>query len=571
MSDRYSWNELPPLGNQEEKRDRANFDVLLHELVQYQVEKTPDAVALRYEEKQITYQELDARANQLAHILLELGVGPDVGVGIACERSVELVIGLLGILKAGGAFIPLDPSYPAQRLRFMVEDAQLALLLTQEHLAPLFSEIPVRLLYLDNLPRRHQNGADKESSSQLPPISPHPQNLAYSIYTSGSTGQPKGVLNTHQGIVNRLLWMQQAYQLDPSDCVLQKTSMSFDVAVWEFFWPLLAGASIVLARPQGHYDPAYLAHLIEEQSITTLHFVPSMLHIFLQEPQIGRCTSLRRIFCSGEALTFELEQRCLSTFSARLYNLYGPTEAAIDVTHWQCQVSTRPRVVSIGQPISNIRIFLLDRWLQPVPLGEIGELCIAGVGLARGYSARPDLTAERFLPNPLSEDPGERLYRTGDLARYLPDGNLEFLGRLDNQVKIRGFRIELEEIQATLEQHPGVDWAVVQKWENTTGDNQLAVYVLPHALRAAPVLQLLALRQKGLLTGLTVHSLPDGLTVVCQNKSEVDFLYNEIFVDQSYLQAGITLEEHDCIFDVGANIGLFTLFAGLSRPNITVY
>ena len=251
------------------------------------------------------------------------------------------------------------------------------------------------------------------------------------IYTSGSTGRPKGAMNTHVAIVNRLLWMQDAYRLTPSDRVLQKTPFSFDVSVWEFFWPLLTGARLVMALPGGHKDAAYLASLIREEKITTMHFVPSMLSAFLEQGGLAAsCASLKRVICSGEALSFELQQRFFSFLPAELHNLYGPTEAAVDVTYWACERDSRLRTVPIGRPIANTQIYILDRHLQPVPIGVPGELHIGGIGLARGYHNRPELTAEKFIPDPFRSEPGARLYKTGDLARYLPDGAIEYLGRL---------------------------------------------------------------------------------------------------------------------------------------------
>ncbi|MBA3924058.1 MAG: amino acid adenylation domain-containing protein, partial [Nostocaceae cyanobacterium] len=303
-------------------------------------------------------------------------------------------------------------------------------------------------------------------------------NLAYVVYTSGSTGKPKGAMNTHRGIANRLFWMQDAYQLTASDRVLQKTPFSFDVSVWEFFWTLLNGACLVVAKPGGHQDSAYLVRLIAEQKITTLHFVPSMLQVFLNEQKLEQC-SLRQVICSGEALPFELKERFFSRLQAQLHNLYGPTEAAIDVTYWQCEVESHLSTVPIGRPIANIQLYILDQYLQPVPIGVSGELHIGGVGLARGYLKRPELTQQKFIPNPFKKEDA-RLYKTGDLVRYLKDGNIEYLGRLDDQVKIRGFRIELGEVEAMLSKHPQVKETVVLANEDQPGNKRLVAYIVPH-------------------------------------------------------------------------------------------
>src|SRR6185503_5975636 len=297
------------------------------------------------------------------------------------------------------------------------------------------------------------------------------------IYTSGSTGRPKGAMNTHRGIVNRLFWMQEAFGLTPEDRVVQKTPFSFDVAGWEFFWPLLFGAQLVIAEPGGHRDSGYLAQLIVERGITTIHFVPSMLQLFLEDPGAAGCASLRRVICSGEALPKAVQDRFFSRLDAELHNLYGPTEAAIDVTWWACQPHSTLSFVPIGKPVSNTQMYVVDERLQPVPVGTAGELIIGGVQVGRGYLNRPELTAERFVEDHLSGRPGARLYRTGDLARYLPDSNIEFLGRSDFQVKIRGFRVELGEIEAALEAIPGVRQAVVMARDRAGGDKDLVAYV----------------------------------------------------------------------------------------------
>ncbi|NMF64891.1 non-ribosomal peptide synthetase [Brasilonema octagenarum] len=428
----------------------------LHQQFEAQVQQTPDAVAVVFEQEQLTYTELNQRANQLAHHLQTLGVEPEVLVGIYLERSPEMVVSILATLKAGGAYVPLDPSYPQERLAFMLKDAQVSVLLTQEKFFTALPEHRAKVVLVD------KNNEARASDSVDNPVSQvTTDNLAYVIYTSGSTGKPKGVMNTHGGICNRLSWMQETYQLTTVDRVLQKTPFSFDVSIWEFFWPLTTGAVSVVARPGGHQDSAYLVEIIKEQQITTLHFVPSMLQVFLEEPGVETCYCLRQVMCSGEALPFKLQEQFFARLDADLHNLYGPTEAAIDVTFWACERENPKYTVPIGRPIANTQIYLLDNHLQPVPVGVPGELHIGGVGLARGYLHQPELTALKFIPNPFSDKLGTRLYKTGDLARYLPDGNIEYLGRLDDQVKLRGFRIELGEIEAVLSQHPALREVVV--------------------------------------------------------------------------------------------------------------
>lgn len=478
-------SELPLLTATERRRIVAEWnataadlpeDRSIHHLFEAQAKKTPEAAALVFEERQLTYRELDARADLLARHLRRRGVGPEVLVGLCVERSLEMVVGILGILKAGGAYLPIDSAYPKERIGFMLEDAGAPVLLTQERLIHLLPQTKAEAICLDRDWGAVSSAPCLTRSAEPPPSA---DGLAYLIYTSGSTGRPKGVMVSHRGLCNRILWMQNTYRLTEADRVLQKTPFHFDVSVWEFFWPLIAGACLVVARPGGHHDPAYLVRRIEQDKITTLHFVPSMLQIFLQEEEIGRCRGLKRLFCSGEALSHAVQERVFGLLDAELHNLYGPTEASIDVTAWRCEKGGHRGIVPIGRPISNTEIYILDRHLQPLPVGVPGELYIGGTGLARGYLNRPDLTAERFIPSPFSQRPGERLYRTGDLARYLPEGEIEFLGRIDHQVKIRGHRIELGEIEARLLDEPEVKETVVLAREDLPGEKRLVAYLVP--------------------------------------------------------------------------------------------
>lgn len=457
------WNNTP--------RDYPQ-QATLQRLIEQQVQRTPEATAVTFEGVSLSYIELNRRANQLAHNLQVAGIGPEMRVGVCMERSLEMVVALLAVLKAGAAYVPLDPGYPQERLAYMLEDAQVAMLLTQTALLEHLPSYAADTLCLDTFWETERGEAATNPDSIV-----QPDNIAYMIYTSGSTGKPKGVMNTHRGIVNRLYWMQQEYGLTEQDHVLQKTPFSFDVSVWEFFWPLLSGARLVVARPGGHQDTAYLAALIADQRITTLHFVPSMLQAFLLEPNLERCRSLKRVICSGEALSFELQERFFAHFpNVELHNLYGPTEAAIDVTYWACRPG---QAVTIGRPIANTQLYILDEARQPVPIGVPGELYIGGVGVARGYFNRPELTAEKFISDPFSEHPEAHLFKTGDLARYRADGAIEFLGRVDYQVKIRGFRIELGEIEAVLAQHTGIKEVVVTAREDTPGNKRLVAYIVP--------------------------------------------------------------------------------------------
>jgi amino acid adenylation domain-containing protein len=459
------WNDT----RRDYSRDRS-----LHQFVEEQVERTPDSPAVVFDLQGLSYREFNSRANQLAHALRKLGVERGKLVAVCAERSLEMVIALHAVMKAGGAYVPIDPDYPQSRLKVMLQDAEPVAILTQQHLLEGLPQNQIPIICLDRDWHMLAN-----EPTENPSLITTGKDLAYVIYTSGSTGRPKGVPNVHEGIVNRLLWMQDAYKLDSSDRVMQKTPYSFDVSVWEFFWPLMTGACLMVARPEGHKDPSYLVDLIQKQQITTMHFVPSMLSVFLEADSVEKCTSLCRVVCSGEALPVELQQRFFERLDAELHNLYGPTEAAVDVSYWRCRPDSSLSVVPIGKPIWNTQLYVLDKYLQPVPVGVPGELHIGGVNLARGYLKQPELTAQKFIPDPFSAEPGARLYKTGDLTRFLPDGNIEYLGRIDHQVKLRGFRIELGEIETALDSHPGVRQSVVMAREDVVGDKRLVAYVVP--------------------------------------------------------------------------------------------
>ncbi|MEU5534697.1 amino acid adenylation domain-containing protein [Streptomyces sp. NPDC020362] len=440
-------------------------NLCLPRLFEDQAARSAARTAVVFEGEQVTYGELNARANRLARRLVDHGVGPERLVGLALPRSVELVVAVLAVLKAGGAYLPLDPGQPAERLRLMTEESAPDVVLTLDGTTELPGGFPRIAL------RAEPSGTpDPGAGDDLGDRGLRPGHPAYVLYTSGSTGRPKGVVVPHEGIVNRLAWMQDAYRLTPEDRVLQKTPAGFDVSVWEFLWPLLQGATLVVARPDGHRDPAYLAALIAAERVTTVHFVPSMLRTFLDEPAAAACTSLTRVICSGEALPAELAARCLATLDAGLHNLYGPTEASVDVTAWRCDGGD---TVPIGRPVWNTRTYVLDSALRPVPIGVTGELYLGGRQLARGYLAQPGRTAERFVADPYGP-PGARLYRTGDLARLRHDGALEYAGRTDDQVKLRGQRIEPGEVAAVLERHPAVRHAEV-----VLRENRLVGYVVP--------------------------------------------------------------------------------------------
>jgi len=421
-----------------------------------QVRRAPDAVALQTEQTQLTYRELDAQANRLAHHLIGLGVRPDTRVAVCLERGVALIVGLLGVLKAGGAYVPLDPDYPDERLHYLLADSAPLALLVQGATRGLFDGQQTPLVDLDQ-------GAWQAHSDQAPALAElGGGHLAYVMYTSGTTGTPKGVMVEHRGLCNLMRWGSDLCPPQADDGLLQRAPFSFDGSVWELFWPLCAGLRLVLARPDGHRDPAYLVQLIQARQVTTVKFVPALLHAFLDTPGVERCTSLRDLFCGGGELTLALAQRVRERLPrVRLHNVYGPTEATVDSTAWTLEPQQPLPVVAppIGRPIGNTRLYVLDAHDRPVPMGCAGELHIGGIGVARGYLGLPALQAERFIASPFVA--GDRLYRTGDLVRYRADGELEFLGRNDFQVKLNGLRIEPGEIEALLASHPALGQAVV--------------------------------------------------------------------------------------------------------------
>jgi amino acid adenylation domain-containing protein len=448
---------------------------LCHQLFEAHAEQKPEAIAAVFENEHLSYRDLNRRANQLAHHLQKAGAAPETVVAIYLERSVEMLVSLLGVLKAGAAYLPLDPSYPSDRLAFMLKDDEVKFLLTNEGLLGKLPPCAARIFCLKSI---------GEESEENPSAGAAAGNLAYVIYTSGSTGKPKGVMICHRSLSNHLLWRHSYFRLSPTDRVLHKASFSFDDSVWELLEPLTAGACVVMAKPEGHFDSAYLVSLIAEQQITVACFPPPLLRAVLDEPNLENCRSLRRVTTGGETLTVDLQERFFHRLTIDLYNGYGPTEATIASTFFKCQRSAERPSVPIGRPIANTQIYILDRDLHPVPIGVPGELHIGGAGLARGYLNRPELTAQRFIPNPFSDDPDARLYKTGDRARYLSDGNIEFLGRFDAQVKVRGFRIELGEIEAVLNEHPEVKACAVLASEDQAQDKRLVAYIVPDSSTA---------------------------------------------------------------------------------------
>ncbi|MEW9702943.1 amino acid adenylation domain-containing protein, partial [Paenibacillus sp. SI8] len=457
----------------------------IYGLFEEQVERTPDRVAVQFEDEQLTYSELNEQANRMARTLRAEGVLPDDKVGIMVERSLEMIVGIYAILKAGGAYVPIDPEYPAERISFILEDSGAKLLLTQQHLGDRVpAELNSKVIDLNDA------GLYAEDGSNLEPLA-GPRDVAYVIYTSGSTGKPKGVMIEHHSVINRILWMHERYPIGEADVILQKTAFTFDVSVWELFWWAMVGSSVCMLAVGGEKSPEQILATIERSGVTTMHFVPAMLHAFLdfaeQQPtrklaeQLG---SLRQVFASGEALppqhVARFQQAVAWINRARLINLYGPTEATVDVSYFDCEPDAAYPVIPIGKPIHNTRLYIVKEGTQQLqPIGVAGELCIAGVGVARGYLNRPELTAEKFTDDPFAD--GQRMYRTGDLARWLPDGNIEYLGRIDHQVKIRGYRIELGEVESQLLNVEAVLEVVVVAREDELGQKQLCAYYVAAA------------------------------------------------------------------------------------------
>lgn len=553
----------------------------LHTLVERQVARRPDAPAIIHEGETWSYDRLNRQANRLAHHLRRLGVGPEAGVAVVMERCPAMLVALLAILKAGGAYIPMEPDLPPQRLHYLLTDSAPRLVLVRgaagvavrEALAGAPTSDPaLPLLDLDTDAAAWAKESDTDPSAEGLDAG----HLAYVIYTSGSTGRPKGVMNTHRGVLNRLRWLQETYPQGENDRVLQKTPIGFDVSVREIFVGLMAGACLVQARPDGHRDPGYLVDLIERERITVVNFVPSMLQAFLEHPRAAGCSSIRRIFSGGEALSGALARRCHDSFpQASLHNFYGPTETAINVTAWDCPDSALPEVIPIGRQGANTRIYILDGSGRPVPRGMRGEIHIAGMQVARGYLDRPGLTAERFVPDPFDPAPGARMYRSGDLGRHLADGSIEYSGRNDFQVKIRGQRVELGEIEAQLVQCDAVGQASVQVRHDSCGQARLVAYIVPGD-EALPHEALVDGLRRQLQAQLPSHMMPAAyvllplLPVTANGKLDANALPapgEEAFPTISYEAPATSLEQRLAVFweellghgPVGATANFFDL------------
>jgi amino acid adenylation domain-containing protein len=510
-------SRLPILTDAERKRLLVEFNDTaaeypltncVHQLFEAQAQRAPNAVAIIFEGQKLTYGELHQKADQIARRLKALGVGPESLVGISMERSVEMVLAIFGILKAGGAYVPLDPTYPKDRLAFMAEDAGVKLILTYSSLLQQLEGISVTTLCLNKELETPTSGDNDSLDDQR---SASVENIAYVIYTSGSTGKPKGVMTPHDAVTNMILWMQAAYEMTPADRLLQKTALTFDASAWEFFWPLITGATLVVARPYAEKDGDYMVKTLQEQGVTVLQLVPSLLKLLVEQEGFENCRSLRHVFCGGEALPAAVCERFFERLPhAQLTNVYGPTETTMHVTTWECRKDTLERLVPIGRPVGNTQAYILDQNMQPVPIGVPGELCIGGVQVARGYLNRPELTAERFISDPFSKQRGRKLYRTGDLTRFRPDAGIEFLGRIDHQVKIRGYRIELGEIESALRQHSAISDVIVMAREDVPGDKRLIAYVVMKPDQKMKTSEL----QKHLLATLPDYMVPSAFVLL---------------------------------------------------------
>lgn len=532
-------------------------DKCIHELFEAQVERTPDAIAVIFKDEQMTYRELNRRANQVGHYLHKLGVGPEVRVALCVERSLEMVVGILGILKAGGAYVPLDPSYPKERLAFILEDAQVSVLVTRERLLDDLPEFRRPVGYLDT-----SWGPIAKESGEDPVRTVRSENLAYVIFTSGSTGRPKGVAVEHRQLVNYLNGILERTELAANNSFAMVSTIAADLGNTAIFSCLCSGGSLHVIAQDRVSDADAMAEYFGRHPIDCLKIVPSHLAA-LQSLHPERVLPRKLLILGGEAANSNWVRSIRSLApGCVILNHYGPTEATIGVLTYRLEedsLRNDSTTLPLGRPLSNVQIYLLDQNLNPVPIGVPGEVHIGGDNLTRGYLNRPELTAEKFIPKPFGNESAARLYKTGDRARYLPDGNIEFLGRTDHQVKIRGYRIEPGEIEAVLREHPQVREVAVVGREDTVGEKRLVAYVVAEQDCAPTV------------AGKQRYRLPSGAAVAQVNKNETDYLYQEIFERQAYLRHGITINDGDCIFDVGANIGLFMLFANQICTSPRVY
>ncbi|MGH9568817.1 MAG: amino acid adenylation domain-containing protein, partial [Candidatus Angelobacter sp.] len=514
---------------------------------------TPGKLAVDSASGQLTYDELNRRANKLARYLRKQGVREEMPVVILAERRPETIVGLLGTMKAGGVYVPLDPSYPRERIDFVLKDTAAAFILLRKQNANLLPENTAKLMCLDDDWQQISEEDDSNLSIQV-----NPENLAYVIYTSGSTGRPKGVLISHRNLLHSTM-ARETYYPDVLRCFLLLSAFAFDSSVAGIFWSLCTGATLYLPEERLQMDVSAIAEIVKRVGVSHLLCLPSLYSLLLKHCDGVKLASLSAVIVAGEACPRNLVAMHYQVLpGAKLYNEYGPTENTVWST--VCHVRNEPRfsTVPIGSPVAHSYVYLLDEQMNAIPFGVAGQIYVGGEGISRGYLGRADLTAERFVPDPYGTRAGACLYATGDVARYRADGQIEFLGRADNQVKVRGYRIELDEIESVLRQHPSVLEAIVTVQEDEADDRRLVAYVVP--------------RNSVVMADIPGgYSLANGMRIAHQNKNETDYLYQEIFESQTYLRHGIELPENACIFDVGANIGMFMLFAGERCPSAKIY
>ena len=546
----------------------------IHKLIERQADRTPEDVAVVFEAERLSYRDLNARANKLARYLQRLGVGPETLVAICLERSVEMIVGLLGILKAGGAYVPIDPATPEQRISRILEQTKARVVIAHERLRQRLPASEQEIVRLD----ADWDLLERESDAAL--ISGvTAANLAYVIFTSGSTGEPKGVAVEHRQLVNYVNAIVERLELQPGESFATVSTLAADLGNTAIFPALVTGGQLHVVSEERASDAAAMAEYVDRQNLDCLKIVPSHLAALMagaaESGQAEKLIPRLRLVLGGEASRSEwIEEMKLHSGSCMIFNHYGPTESTVGVLAYNSNNWTRDRrcdTLPLGRPIANVKVRILDVNGRIAPFWVPGELYIGGSGLARGYLNRPDLTAERFVPDPFGDEPGARLYRTGDLARCLPDGNVEYLGRVDDQVKLRGFRIELGEIESVLREHPAVhDAKLLIRKDQSSGDC-ITAYIVPDLHCAPTVRRLLRFEREGLLTNHSRYELPNGMVAVDLNKNETEFMYREIFQERTYLKHGISLDDGDCVFDVGANIGLFTLFISRTFRNARIY
>jgi amino acid adenylation domain-containing protein/FkbM family methyltransferase len=524
----------------------------IHELFEQQAEQWPQRIAVACEGETITYKELDKRANQLAHYLIRLGVGPEIAAGICLPPSIDQLVAILGVLKAGGFYVPLDPAYPHDRLSFILSDTGAAVLISERSVADEIFEGQLTTLFMEE-----ERQALAAESTAKPAVGIAPGNLAYAIYTSGSTGRPKGVLVSHENLVHSTL-ARSVYYKEPLTTYLLLSSFSFDSSVAGLFWTLCSGATLLLPPAGTRREVPALVELIRRDHVSHLLCLPSLYSLLLETADREDLQSLRCVIVAGEASPVDLPEKHRRGTDASLYNEYGPTEGTVWATVYKIERNAK-RQIPIGSPISNTQIYILDDQLQPVPFGVSGELFIGGRGVTRGYLNRPGITAEKFVPDQFTSANGSRLYRTGDRVRCRPNGEIDFLGRFDQQVKLRGYRIELGEIEAVLAKHPRVQESVCLVEKVEQDDERLLAFVVPRPMHL-PVFK-----------GRQRYRLPNNAAIVEHGRNEADFLYHELFEQQVYFKHGISLRDGDCVVDAGAHIGLFTMMVNRMRNNLRVY